>query len=245
MNKLFVSLFAASAAVCSLCAAEPVKVENTPAPAQNPAGAGAYDGMKAYEDWSLFQFSVIPQWPPSAYNANVYGLKTGWPAYGGIGRVFGAEISWGMAGTSTIKGLQVSWTYCQNHEMNGIQASFLVCLNFVQFKGLQASCLYSQAGDFYGIQASTVNLSKNATGLQAALGVNVTDSVSGFQAAPVNVVSGPMNGMQCGVYSQVKECNGVQLGVVNVSESKGLQFGLVNYIKDAWLPVFPIVNFKF
>ena len=63
MNKLFVSLFAASAAVCSLCAAEPVKVENTPAPAQNPAGAGAYDGMKAYEDWSLFQFSVIPQWP--------------------------------------------------------------------------------------------------------------------------------------------------------------------------------------
>ena len=30
---------------------------------------------------------------------------------------------------------------------------------------------YSQAGDFYGIQASTVNLSKNATGLQAALGV--------------------------------------------------------------------------
>ena len=49
MNKLFVSLFAASAAVCSLCAAEPVKVENTPAPAQNPAffrSYGHFDGIK-------------------------------------------------------------------------------------------------------------------------------------------------------------------------------------------------------
>ena len=51
--------------------------------------------------------------------------------------------------------------------------------------------------------------------------------------------------MQCNLYGQVADSNGVQLGIVNVSHGKGLQFGLINYVKDGFLPVFPILNFAF
>ena len=37
----------------------------------------------------------------------------------------------------------------------------------------------------------------------------------------------------------------LQLGLFNMTDGKGMQFGFINYSKDAWIPVFPILNFNF
>ena len=41
------------------------------------------------------------------------------------------------------------------------------------------------------------------------------------------------------------EGGALQLGLLNMTNGKGVQFGAINYNKDAWIPVFPILNFSF
>ncbi len=205
--------------------------------AQQPDPAG---------DWTPFQVVFLPHFPSASWTSNVYGIKSGWPITDGIGCVNGLEASWLWSGTDVINGIQGSWVLCMNRTFNGLQAAFVTCVNREKGQGLQATLVYSQAGEFNGIQGGLVCLSDRFRGLQAALALNVnTDDVTGFQAAGVNVVNGKFTGVQCGLYSQVEECSGVQLGLVNVSGGGGLQFGLLNYIEDAWIPIFPILNFSF
>ncbi len=197
-------------------------------------------------EWIPFQVVFFPNLPPSSWNSNVYGIKSGWPITDGVGRVYGLEASWFWSGTNLINGIQASWVLCMNEQFNGLQAAFVGCINREKGQGLQATLVYSQAGEFNGVQGGLVCLSDKFQGLQAALALNVNSGdVTGFQAAGVNVVNGKFSGVQCGIYSQVEESNGLQLGLVNVSRKKGLQFGMLNYIEDAWIPVFPILNFSF
>ncbi len=201
--------------------------------------------MRPLSQWTPFQIAFFPGVPTATENSNVFGIKTGQPASGGIGRVFGLEASWIFSGTDHIKGIQACWVHNQNETFDGIQASFVSNINFTQFRGLQAAFVYCQAGDFMGAQGALVSLAKDWMGVQSALAVSVTGDGTGFQAAGVNVVNGKFTGVQCGIYSQVEECSGLQLGLVNISGKKGFQIGLVNYIEDALIPVFPILNFSF
>ncbi len=234
----FFTLSAAEPQPVAVVVEEPVVVENVSVPYP-------MDEMRPTTSWTPFDVVFIPTVPKSSWNSNCFGIKSGWPATGGIGRVWGLEASWVYSGTAHIKGIQASWVHNQNKTCDGLQASWVSCINFEQLNGIQATMVFCMAGDVNGLQASLVSLAGNVQGLQAALGFNMSKDVTGFQAAGVNVVDGKFTGVQCGLYSQVKECSGLQLGIVNVSGKGGLQFGLLNFIKDAWIPVFPIFNFSF
>ena len=207
------------------------------------AGNNADDTPKPIEQWTFFQIAFLPYVPSAAMNSNVCGIKSGWPITCGVGRIWGLEASWLYSGTELAKGIQASWICCYDKTCDGIQSSFVVCINRELMRGLQATLVYSQAGELMGIQGSLVSLADDVYGLQAGLAFARAKDVNGFQASGVCVNSGKLAGVQCNLYGQVGDSRGVQLGIVNVSHGKGVQFGLVNYIKDGFLPVFPIFNF--
>ena len=200
---------------------------------------------RVYDDWTILQIVFFPKAPSASWNSNVYGIKTGWPISCGIGRVFGLEASWLYSGTSIIKGLQACWICCKANALDGIQASLIACINVDgMFNGLQAS-LYCQTDDLNGAQGGLVSIAGDVNGLQAGLAFCLADEVNGFQASAVSIARGKLNGIQCNLYGQVADSSGIQFGVVNVSGGKGIQFGAINIMKDAWIPVFPILNFAF
>ncbi len=82
-------------------------------------------------------------------------------------------------------------------------------------------------------------------GVEGALLGAGGDDVSGVQFGLCAAMSKKVTGLQCAFYNQSEEVNGVQLGVVNVSEKKGFQIGLINIIKDGWLPWSILINFNF
>ena len=209
------------------------------------AAESAVPTQRDYDDWTLFQIVFLPKMPSASWNSNVYGIKSGWPITCGIGRVFGLEAAWLYSGTSTIEGIQACWVCCKANALDGIQASFIAAINIDGlFNGLQAS-LYSQSDDINGAQGGLVSIARDVNGLQAGLACCVSRDVSGFQASAVSIALGTVRGIQCNLYGQAHDCRGVQLGIVNISGGKGLQFGAINIMKDAWLPVFPILNFAF
>ena len=242
MKKLFLIFAAVLAGTVVVSAAEKTEAPRT-APAEVKKSADAE--LKPVDDWTFFQIAFLPYVPSAAMNSNVYGIKSGWPVTCGIGRIYGLEASWIYSGTELAKGIQASWVCCYDRTCDGLQSSFVVCINRELLRGLQATLVYSHAGDLMGIQGSLISLASDVYGLQAGLAFARAKDVMGFQAAGVCVNSGKLSGVQCNLYGQVNDSSGVQLGIVNVSHGKGVQFGLVNYIKDGFLPVFPIVNFAF
>ncbi len=82
-------------------------------------------------------------------------------------------------------------------------------------------------------------------GLESAIFSSMTDNVDGMQTSGLFVLSKKMNGLQ---FSPVNVANeqleGCQLGLVNYSEKSGFQIGVANYMKDGFLPFFPIINFS-
>ena len=223
----------------ALCGAALLAAETT---APTPAAAPATEELKPLNDWVPLQFGFLPDLPPSTWNSNVYGLKSGWPICNGIGRCYGLEISWLYSGTENVRGIQVSWVTCYTKVMEGVQATWVTSLNSGIFRGLQGTVGYAQAGDLQGAQGAVVTLADKVAGVQAGA-VTIADEVRGFQAGGVALVSGKLTGVQCNLYGQVGDSCGLQLGVVNVSKGKGLQFGAINIMKDGFLPVFPIFNF--
>ena len=87
------------------------------------------DVPQPLDKWTFLQIVFLPNIPNSTWNSNVYGLKTGWVASGGIGRVFGLEVSWVYSGTDTINGGQASWVAVKSRDLNGLQAAFVTALN--------------------------------------------------------------------------------------------------------------------
>ncbi|MBQ7208067.1 MAG: hypothetical protein IJS01_09760 [Lentisphaeria bacterium] len=241
MKKLFL-IFAAVIAGTVVVSAAGEKAEAVKA-APEEVRESAGDGLRPVDQWTFFQIAFLPHVPSAAMNSNVYGIKSGWPITCGIGRIYGLEASWLYSGTEQAKGIQASWVCCYDKTCDGLQSSFVICINRELLRGLQATLVYSQTGDLMGIQGSLVSLASDVYGLQAGLAFARAKDVMGFQAAGVCVNGGKLSGVQCNLYGQVNDSNGVQLGIVNVSHGKGVQFGLINYIKDGFLPVFPIFNF--
>ena len=107
------------------------------------------------------------------------------------------------------------WGVCKDFE--GIQLNVLRSNVKDTFGGFQFS-LYNSVnrGDLFGIQVGLFNEAYSFRGLQAGL-VNLTGDAQGFQ-----------------------------VGVVNRAETLyGFQVGLINVIRDAEIPVFPVLNIGF
>ncbi|MCF6177213.1 MAG: hypothetical protein L3J71_15765 [Victivallaceae bacterium] len=213
--------------------------------------------MLPMNDWTFFQIGFWIDIPSSSANSNVYGLKTGQVISTGIGRVYGIEASWFLAGTDNISGMQVSWATCFNNQLDGLQASFGYNYSRDQLYGLQAGSVnisggicgfqpgavnLAQAVD--GFQAGAVNMSRTVYGLQGGVAANITESIVGSQLGLVNV-SKAMTGFQGGLINMTEESDGFQFGLLNFSDTSGVQLGLLNYIKDSSIPLMPFVNIKF
>ncbi|XXT14448.1 hypothetical protein WME94_29795 [Sorangium sp. So ce429] len=69
-----------------------------------------------------------------------------------------------------------------------------------------------------------------ARGAQLTGGLNLAMSLRGAQAGPINVVTGPVDGVQGGVLNVAGPVDGVQGGAVNIAAGSvaGAQLGLVN-----------------
>ncbi|HTN86002.1 MAG TPA: hypothetical protein VL242_20020 [Sorangium sp.] len=69
-----------------------------------------------------------------------------------------------------------------------------------------------------------------ARGAQLTAGLNLATSLRGAQVGPINVVTGPVDGVQGGVLNVAGPVDGVQGGAVNVAAGSvaGAQLGLVN-----------------
>ena len=56
-------------------------------PAPAPAAVDPSNVPQPSDRWTMFQLVFLPNVPNSTWNTNTNGLKTGWPASGGIGTV--------------------------------------------------------------------------------------------------------------------------------------------------------------
>ena len=108
--------------------------------------------------------------------------------------------------------------------------------------------LWGRAKDFEGAQ---LNLIRN----------DVQDTFGGVQVGFYNSVNrGDMFGGQGGLWNEANSFRGIQLGLVNLTGDGqgvqvglinraetlyGFQIGIINVIRDAEIPVFPIVNVGF
>lgn len=101
------------------------------------------------------------------------------------------------------------------------------------FEGVQASILRNDVKDTLGgIQVGLYNTANRADlfVIQAGL-INETQSFRGVQAGLINITG---------------DGEGLQVGVINRAETfHGFQVGVINVIRDAEVPVLPLVNIGF
>ena len=74
---------------------------------------------------------------------------------------------------------------------------------------------------------------------------NVTDTMTGLELAPVNLV-GTCLGAQVGALNIASRTVGLQLGVLNMTgDLHGVQLGLINMSSSGGALIFPILNLGF
>jgi hypothetical protein len=158
------------------------------------------------ENWTVFQFAIIPGVPGVTRNSSVYGMKFGIPISGGNGTVGGVEMSIAASTTSRVYGLQLSPFVNISDVMDGVQF-----------------CAITNATNHVaGWQMSMINVSDVAYGLQMGI-VNVdTVKLKGAQFGVYNY-SEEVGGVQLGIVNIAKKC-GVQFGLINIIEDGWLPF---------------------
>lgn len=188
-----------------------------------------------------FQISLVPglstqgKLSPqitTAFSVNVLGGYTGGVSFielGGLFNITKTNVKYVQAAGllnlvgGDVRGLQMAGLH--NHVLdtvNGVQAAGIS--NYVKgkFTGLQMGGVYNHAVDTVrGMQlAGVANFSKQQT--------------AGFQMAGVgNVANRNMKGVQlAGVFNYAKHLKGVQIGLINVSDSSdGYSIGLLNFVR--------------
>lgn len=118
-------------------------------------------------------------------------------------------------------------------------------IGLVFFPGAPAKSMHV---DVYGIKIGFPVSAGEAKvcGLETGLFACLTDRVYGLQASPFFNNSYYIDGMQASLVNSTQDSRGLfQFGLVNVSRRYSVQFGLVNYLEDALIPFFPIINFSF
>jgi len=132
------------------------------------------------------------------------------------------------------------------HNVRGVSVG--IGSNVNSLYGLQWDFIYNNAREIRGIKAAWIYETSDVVwGMEHALVSVNRREVRGVQDGWVNIAHGEVTGAQLGIYNQVEDLNGVQLGIVNNARhiSKGLQVGLVNIAKNGWLPVMVLVNGRF
>lgn len=114
----------------------------------------------------------------------------------------------------------------------------------VLFPGTPSSSNYSNVGGLrFGLPVSGGDT--KVYGIETAIFSCHTKEVRGLQTAPLFCVSTRIKGIQASPVNVADDVDGMQFGLVNISRNATFQLGLVNYMKNGFLPFFPIVNFKF
>ena len=129
--------------------------------------------------------------------------------------------------------------------------------------GLRITIPYSTRQECVtGIDLGLWGRCKDFEGLQVSILRNdVKDTFSGFQVGLYNSVNrGDLFGVQVGLWNEAYSFRGLQAGLVNITGDAqgfqlglinrcetmyGFQVGLINVIRDAEIPMFPIVNIGF
>lgn len=202
------------------------------------------DQKDPLKEWTFFQLGFWFDVPSYTKTSNVYFLKLGCPVSSGLGRVKGNELAIFWAGTDYVEGLQSSFIVCENRKVDGVQASLGYCNSMESMNGLQACVGVNMSEKTNGFQPGIVNISGDTNGLQMAAITTISKDLNGAQFSIVNS-SKTLNGFQASAVNMADGGNGVQLGVVNITNKRGIQFGLVNYIKDGWIPFMPLMNISF
>lgn len=82
-------------------------------------------------------------------------------------------------------------------------------------------------------------------GIEGAILGSGSEQVNGLQFGLCTAMADQINGAQVAFYTQAREVNGVQIGIVNCAKEKSFQIGLINFIEDGFLPWCILFNFKF
>ncbi|MCQ2377663.1 MAG: hypothetical protein MJ016_00430 [Victivallaceae bacterium] len=95
--------------------------------------------------------------------------------------------------------------------------------------GVKLGILGCGGASVYGAEGAVIAASsREVCGFKGTLAYTSGEKLSGAALAPVNLV---------------KKVNGVTLAVVNVADEGGIQIGVLNFMKNGFLPCFPIFNF--
>jgi hypothetical protein len=114
----------------------------------------------------------------------------------------------------------------------------------VLFPGTPSSSNHSNVGGLrFGLPVSGGET--KVYGIETAIFCCLTKEVRGLQTAPLFCVSSRVSGIQASPVNIADNVVGMQFGLVNISDTATFQLGLANYMKNGFLPFFPIVNFKF
>ncbi|HBC87269.1 MAG TPA: hypothetical protein DCZ94_09965 [Lentisphaeria bacterium] len=106
---------------------------------------------------------------------------------------------------------------------------------------------YSLNSKVYGIKVGAPISDGNGivNGIEVSVFTSMTKEVNGLQTAGFFTDAEEVNGVQFSIVNISDKVGGLQLGILNMSEKSGFQIGVLNYIKDGWIPYFPVINFKF
>jgi hypothetical protein len=125
--------------------------------------------------------------------------------------------------------------------VNGVQLAGIYNNVFGDLKGLQMSGIHNSVkGSQIGLQISGIynNVHKDSKGIQmAAIHNTVNGSQNGLQLSAIyNAGNDTVRGAQItGLFNYAKELNGIQFGLVNITDSpSGYSFGLLNFKKNGY-----------
>ena len=95
--------------------------------------------------------------------------------------------------------------------------------------GVKLGILGCGGAPVYGAEGAVIAASSNEVyGFKGTLAYTSGEKLCGAALAPVNLV---------------KKVSGVTIAAVNVADEGGIQIGLLNFMKNGFLPCFPIFNF--
>jgi hypothetical protein len=83
---------------------------------------------------------------------------------------------------------------------------------------------FTVARDVQGVQGSAaVNVAHDVEGVLLTGGVNVAHDVNGVSAAPINVATGRVDGLQLGVVNVASEVHGAAIGIISIAGNGHVQ----------------------
>ena len=196
------------------------------------------NGLLSSQTTNLLSFNMI-----AGYSGGLNGVE-----FAGFGNALKGDMNrvqfagfcnntFGKANGMEVAGF---WNFNAKKVSGGQVAGFAnIALDTVD--GFQASGYFNYAkGASYGQVSGFANISKgNAAGIQSSGFANITiGNMKGVQASGfANVTTGKQTGVQAsGFINYAKVLNGVQLGIVNVTDSieKGIPIGLLCFVKNGY-----------